>query len=103
MVLQVTGGANAYRDAQGLLRIEESEFLPPGNPIWGNVSFDTARERALIEARYQLLKQIHEANRRMIRAQERESSGVTMEMESNLAAARYIDGYPDMSLNDIKL
>lgn len=102
-MVQLTNGPNTYKDADGLLQIEEKEFEQPGNALWGNVSFDTAKQRALEESRRELLKQIHEANRRTLAAQQAESSGVDAGKNYGWMCTRMIDGDPNMSLNDIKL
>lgn len=102
-MVQLTGGANTFKDADGFLQIEEKEFEPASNALWGSVSFDTAKDRALEESRRQLLAQIHEANRRTIAAQHAESSGVVVGKEYGFMCTRMIDGNPNMSLNDIKL
>lgn len=95
-MVQITDGPNAYKDADGFLQIEDREFEQPAGALFGSVfTFSEAKERALEESRRRLLAQIHEANRRMVQAQEREASGVVM--------TRLIDGNPSLSLNDIKL
>jgi|APCry1669192647_1035423.scaffolds.fasta_scaffold28543_2 hypothetical protein len=115
MVLQVTGGANAYKDADGFLEIEEKEFDPP-TEIWTTSwDFGRAKAAALKQARDQLLEEIHEYNRRELRRQQRDSSGIVADQDkpgfsdgpvnifSPTMAMRWIDGDPNLSLADIKI